>query len=83
MPSTAFQGTFQKVIVVVRRRRNQITADEYERLDQQTLIQTLKLCVFDHYSKIPTFYVGGIKTGVVKNFMISKYYGNSETLDYP
>jgi len=35
---------------------DQITADDYERLDQQTLIQTLKLCVFDHYSKIPTFH---------------------------
>ncbi len=90
MPPTAFQGTSQKVVVVVRRRRNQITADSSERLDQQTLIQAMRLCVFDHYSNIalklhfvpsiPLFHVGGIKTSVVINFMISKYYINSETL---
>jgi hypothetical protein len=52
------------------RRRKQITADDYQRLDQlhykvenallklipKALIQTLKLCVFDHYSMIPTFH---------------------------
>jgi len=28
---------------------------------EKTLIQTFKLCVFDHYSMIPSFHVGGIK----------------------
>jgi hypothetical protein len=40
---------------------------------EKTLIQTLKLCVFDHYSMIPTFHHScrRHKTSIVKNYMIS------------
>jgi len=64
---------------------------------QEALIQTLKLCVFDHYfypvkpffsvSPGPWFQHSIIpcrrhKTSVVKSCMISIYYRNSETLNY-
>jgi hypothetical protein len=62
---------------------------------EKTLIQTLKLCVFDHYSMILSepqdLRAGGQhsiipcrrhKTSIVKSCMISIYYRNSETYNY-
>jgi len=54
---------------------------------QETLIQTLKLCVFGHYSIIPWFHDSNIpcgwhKTSIGKSCMISIYYRNSETYNY-
>jgi hypothetical protein len=47
-------------------------------MDGKNLIQTLRFYVFDHYSIIPC---RRHKTSVAKNYMISMYYRNSETLN--
>jgi hypothetical protein len=41
-----------------------------------SVIQTLKVCVFDYYSIIPC---RRPKTSVVKNYMLTICYRNSET----
>jgi len=54
---------------------------------EKTLIQTLKLCVFDHYSNIPSFRVGGIKPvsvcyiREVKNDQVNEYRVVGKTLE--
>jgi hypothetical protein len=40
---------------------------EIVKIDPKNLIQTLKLCVFDHYSIVPAFHVGGIKPLTLKD----------------
>ena len=51
------------------------------------LYQTLKLCVFDHYSNIPSFHVGDIKPvsvcyrREVKNGQVNEYRVVGKTLE--